>query len=77
MVYHRTLASVLTLCLTEGAHPKKSLDYGELRSNAGEKAVEHLLCGAAVAQLGANLNQGLPSCQGRFLRKVGDARQNG
>jgi hypothetical protein len=30
----------------------RSFDYGELISNA----VEHLLCGAAISQLGANFD---------------------
>jgi hypothetical protein len=33
-----------------------SLDYGELMANAVENAVEQLLRGAAIRQLGANFN---------------------
>ena len=54
-----------------------SLDYGELRANADENAVEHLLRGAAISQLGADFNLGVASCQGRFLRKVAAARHDG
>ena len=54
-----------------------SLDYGELSANADENAVEQLLRGAAISQLGASLNQRLACCQCCFLREVADTRHDG